>query len=303
MSRLIFVFYFFLLLLLIGTGIADAVTVNIKPENPVKGDVVTIYGTAGPNEEVRVDISFEKTVTVRDNRYIFSVDGVKIPEGKNKFTVMAYGCENLKVSVRLFNLIWVTLGSEASNGVATFSQSNVPAGTYNVVIHGKSNKSSVRLKITATGYIKADEKGRFSYSYDTSSLPPGEFTVSVDGITKIVTLETSQSSGSGSSESYPTPTSTPTLTTTLPATTATAIPTPTSLTVTTPTKVVTTTVTILTPTTEIPQQNLTPTQTKTTGEQNGAKTNQISLPFQIPGFEFTIAIISLILVSAYRRLR
>ena len=202
--RLLTTFFIFsFILLIVGTGLAKSEVVDFKiiPENPVKGDVVTIQGTASPNEDVRIDVSFEKVVTVQNGEYLFSVNGVKIPSGKNRFTVTAYGCDNLKVSVKIF-FIWITLSSEANNGVATVSQSNVPSGTYDVTIHGKSGQSTVRLKIVATGYIKADENGKFSYSYETSSIPPGQFTVVAGGMSKTVTLY----------EVAPTPTYTPTST-------------------------------------------------------------------------------------------
>jgi hypothetical protein len=321
MKKRVFVLLFFIFTVLIGT--ANAVDFNISPENPVKGNVVTIYGTANPNEDVKIEISFEKVVPVQNGEYVFSVNGVKIPEGKNRFTVTAYGCDDLKVSVKiLFNLVWVTLSSEASNGVATVSQSNVPPGTYDVVIHGKSSQTSVKLKITATGYIKADKNGKFSYSYDTSSIPPGEFTISVGGITKTVTLaekSASPSSGSsggsaggGSSAPTPTPTQMP-----MPTPTHTPTPTPTPTpTITTPKRTP-----IPTPTPHTPVKNppvsptptLTPENTPTTAgsstqqvnETNKANKNQKpSLSIQIHGFELTTAVVCLILaIIANRRFR
>lgn len=309
---------FFVASLLIGVGLASAKVIdfNIKPENPVKGDVVTIYGTASPNEEVRVDISFEKIVPVRNGEYVFSVNGVKIPKGKNKFTVIAYGCDNLKVSVKIFfNLIWVTLSSEASNGVATVSQSNVPSGTYDIVIHGKSSQGSVKLKITATGYIKADENGKFSYSYDTSSIPPGKFVISVDGLTKTVTLAEPASSSSGLSSSSSSGGSSGGGGSSAPISTPTPIPTPIPTPTPTETPHVAPTPTITTPAqsstpertpvpTPTPVQTPTTTVTQQVNEVNRPNQNKAKWSIQIPGFRSTVAIISLILaVFTYKRLK
>ncbi|MBO8183036.1 MAG: hypothetical protein H0Z28_09630 [Archaeoglobus sp.] len=169
---------------------AEVIDFSISPEKPVKGDLVEIYGKTNPNEEVKVEIQFEKIIAVENGRYSFSISGLKIPEGKNRFTVTAHPCDNLKVSVKLlFNLIWITLGSEAENHTATVSQANVPAGTYDILIHGKSKQESVKLKITAIGYIKADEKGDFSYTYDTTPMPSGDFIVEIGGKRKIIKLE------------------------------------------------------------------------------------------------------------------
>jgi|Deesub1362B_J571_1020462.scaffolds.fasta_scaffold00093_19 hypothetical protein len=218
---------FFIGVVFLSTVRAEVVDLSVSPENPVRGDMVTVYGTASPNEEVRVDVSFEKVVPVQNGEYLFTIDDVVIPEGKNRFTVTAYGANDLKVSVRLFfNLIWVTLGSEASNGVATVTQGNVPPGTYDVQIHGKSSQNSVRLKITATGYIKADGEGRFSYSYKTSSMPLGDFVIKAGGVSKVVTL--SEYAGSlGSSSSSSTSGSGGGGGSTLPASSTTPAPTPT----------------------------------------------------------------------------
>lgn len=284
MPRLLTILFFVFLLIGVGIASAEVMNFNIRPENPVKGDVVTIYGTASSNEEVKVDISFEKVVPVQNGEYVFSVNGIKIPEGKNKFTVTAYGCIDLDVSARRqiiggLYTPWITLSKEATNGVASISQS-VPSGTYDVLIHGKSGQSSVKLKITATGYIKADESGKFSYSYDTSSIPPGEFVISVGGLTKIITLAESASSPSGSSGGSSSgssggggssaPISTPT-------------PTP----------------------THTPVQTPTTAGSNTQNETNKAnQTQNASRSIQIPGFEFITVITSLILaVFAYKRLK
>lgn len=216
-----------LFVLLTGLSSAEVVDFGVKPENPVKGDVVTIYGTAGPNEEVRIDISYERDVPVQNGEYIFSVDGIEIPDGKNKFTVTAYGCADLDVSARRriiggLYTPWVTLSEEATGGIASISQS-APPGTYDVLIHGRSNRSSVRLKITATGYVKADESGRFSYSYETSSVPLGEFVVSAGGLTKIITLAEPSGGLSEGGPPAPAPASAPVST---PTPTPTPAPTP-----------------------------------------------------------------------------
>ncbi len=87
-------------------------------------------------------------------------------------------------------VLWVTKSSEASGDTATVSQSNVPPGTYTIKIDGDAGEgvSEVNLKITAFKGIKADSNGNFSYSYNTTAVPPGNFEVKVGGITKEITL-------------------------------------------------------------------------------------------------------------------
>ncbi len=211
---------FVLLFLFVNAVGAEVINFNVKPENPMKGEDVTIYGEAEPEEELRIEISFENVVLVKDNKYVFSVEKMKIPEAENRFTVRAEGCDNQKVSVRRFILgistPWITLSSEASEGVSKITQANVPAGTYDVLVHGSSSEGSVRLIITAEGYEKADDAGKFSYGYETTPLPVGTFIVQAGNMTKIVTLHSSPPSngragggGGVAPETTPTPTATP----------------------------------------------------------------------------------------------
>lgn len=163
---------------------------EISPETPVVGDTLRIKGTASPEEEIDVTVTFEKTVPVSGGKYEYILEGVEIPEGfDNSFTVRASGAEDLNVRVKI--LVWITLSSEASGGYATVSQSGVPPGTYMIRIDGnaESGASTTDLKITARQRIKADSEGDFSYSYNTKAVPPGDFEIKVGGSTKTITLD------------------------------------------------------------------------------------------------------------------
>jgi len=151
---------------------------------------VKVLVKADPNEELTVSISFEKILPVSEGKYEYGLSGVNIPSTPNSFTVKAVNVKNLYVSVKVLLLFWLTKGVEAKDGVATISQGNVPAGTYDVVIYGDAveGASKVTIQITASTRIVTDENGHYEYRYDTSSIPPGKFTVKVGGITKTVTL-------------------------------------------------------------------------------------------------------------------
>ncbi|MBE8539352.1 hypothetical protein [Geoglobus acetivorans] len=323
MARALPLFFVLITILLQNTVSAAVLGLTLTPENPVKGDVVVISGTASPGEEVRIDITFEKVVAVNNGEYVFSVSGINIPNTKNRFTVTAYGCLDLDVSARrlligsLYLPAWVTLNKDATNGVATISQS-VPAGTYDVIIRGKSGESTVRLKITATGYITADENGKFSYTYDTSPLPPGEFVISAGGVKRVITLSekysspatSSGGSGGGLSAQASTPTTTPTPVQTptpemTPTTTPTLSPTPANTPVSTPKPEKTlepnrtgtaTPTPISTPEngvnrTEEPDE----TNNTASGQENAA-----SISIQIPGFEFLTAVLVIAALQVWR---
>ena len=159
------------------------------PQEPVCGDTLNINGSASPGEEVDVFVTFEKTIPVPEGRFEYTLENVTIPEGlDNLFTVEARGVNNLNVRVKM--VIWATKSSGASEGTATVSQSNVPAGTYTIKIDGNAGEgvSEVNLKITASQGIRADSNGNFSYSYNTTAVPPGNFEIKVGGVTKEITL-------------------------------------------------------------------------------------------------------------------
>lgn len=179
-----------ILILLTISPVAAAVSGwEISPEEPVSGDTLRIKGSASPEEEIEVQVTFEKTVQASGGKYEYTLDDVKIPEGfNNRFTVQANEANNLNVRVKM--LIWVTKSSEASGNTATVTQSSVPPGTYQIKIDGdaKEETSTVDLKITAVQQVKADSNGDFSYSYNTKAVPPGDFEVKVGSITKKITL-------------------------------------------------------------------------------------------------------------------
>ena len=187
---------FFSLILFAGTVVAEAkaevVNFEVKPQNPVKGEVVTIDGQAQPGENVTIKVSFEKLVPVEDAKYTFFIPKINIPETVNRFTIRAEGCEDMKVSIKDHAErypLGVTFCSEASGDVAEVSVADIPAVIYDIRIHGKSLEESVRLTITADlGYEKADEKGNFRHTYDTSSVPLGEFIVQAGNKTETVHL-------------------------------------------------------------------------------------------------------------------
>ncbi|MHC1625306.1 MAG: PGF-CTERM sorting domain-containing protein [Methermicoccaceae archaeon] len=172
----------------IGTVTATVSEFNVTPTEPVKGDVVHIEGSASPSEDVIVKITFGKTVSVESGEFVYRLYDVVIPSGPNRFTVTATNCEHLDVSVH--KLIWITKGNDGSGGTATVSQSNVPAGTYDIRIKGQATDgaSSSSLTIVAQSTLTADSSGKFSYEYDTSSVPPGVFTLDVGGVTKTLVL-------------------------------------------------------------------------------------------------------------------
>jgi hypothetical protein len=188
-----------LVLLSISPAAASVSDWDFSPQNPVSGDTLTIKGSASPGEKTDLFVNFEKTVPVSGGKFEYVLEDVKIPEGlKNSFKVEASGAKNLNVRVKM--VIWITKSSDASGNTATVSQSNVPPGTYTIRIDGDAGEgaSEVNLKITAFQEIEADSNGDFSYSYNTKSVPPGNFEIKVGGISKEINVQPKGTLGSTS---------------------------------------------------------------------------------------------------------
>jgi hypothetical protein len=186
-----------LALLLIFPVAASVSDWEYSPQEPFSGDILSIKGTASHDEKIDAFVTFEKTVPVSGGEFEYILEDVKIPDGfNNVFKVEANGAENLNVRVKM--VVWVTKSSEASGNTAIVSQSSVPPGTYRIKIDGDAREgvSNVNLKITAFQGIEADSDGEFSYSYGTKAIPSGDFELKVGGITKIVTIESEETSGS-----------------------------------------------------------------------------------------------------------
>jgi hypothetical protein len=162
---------------------------EITPQNPVVGDVMQIKGTGFTGENAKVMVTFEKEIEVDDGSYEYTLENVVIPS-RASFTVQATGADDL--NVRAKTLLWITKSAEAKDGVATVSQEEVPEGTYTIRIDGKSNASSVKIKITAIQEMEVDSEGNISYEYDTSSIPAGNFEVKVEDSTKQIELQSSE---------------------------------------------------------------------------------------------------------------
>ena len=179
----------FLILTLSASVYASVEYVKITPENPVQGDVVSITVKASPFEEVQVTVLFSKTLEASGGEYTWRLNGVRIPSTPNTFEVRAENVRNLHVAVKVL-LIWVTKSVDAKGGVASMSQSDIPVGTYDVVIYGEAldKASKVTITVTASTTIKMNRNGLYTYSLDTSNIPAGTFTVRVGEVEKTITL-------------------------------------------------------------------------------------------------------------------
>jgi len=159
---------------------------ELTPENSA-GDVIEIKGTGFVGDTEKVQVSFEKDVTVQDGEYEYMLENIIIPSGfDNSFTVQATGADDLNVRAKI--ILWLTKSAKAQNGIATVSQTGVPPGTYNIRIDGKASGPTVKLKITAVQEVEVDSEGNLNYEYNTKSIPAGSFKVIIGGVEKQIEL-------------------------------------------------------------------------------------------------------------------
>jgi len=189
-ARVFIAILYALLILSVTVPLCSAAVteLSVYPEYPVVGDEITINGTAAPDESIDTTVSFNQTVNVSDGTYKYRIDDVEIPDGPNTFQVRGEKVKDLNVRVKI--LFWITKSADAESGVATVSQSNVPSGTYDIIIDGQpeDGESTVNLTINASSSIKADTQGYFEETYATNSIPPGIFELSAGEINEIITL-------------------------------------------------------------------------------------------------------------------
>ncbi len=172
---------------------------EISPANPVVGDTILITGSASPKEEVGFLVYFEKDVPVIGGTYTYELQNVEVPDFNNCFTVRAEGVEDLYVRGKL--VLWRQKSTKANEGIAVLSAERVPPGTYQLKLDGnaKNGETRVKLKVTALQVVKADSEGKFSYTYNTGSVPSGKYEITGGNYAITVTLQPEGSLVSGPS--------------------------------------------------------------------------------------------------------
>jgi hypothetical protein len=163
-------------------------SVDVMPKNPVQGDVVTVTVTATPNKSVPVSVDFSTNLTIINGGYEILLEGLKVPDPPNSFTVSASGVQDLNISVKFG--VWLTKSATASGGVATILQDGVPAGSYDVRIFGGASPgvSEVGIKVVAASKVVIGSDGIYTYNYDTAVIPVSSLKVVAGEVTRTIIL-------------------------------------------------------------------------------------------------------------------
>jgi len=174
-------------ILIIFTLLSSCCAFDLSPANPSPGDKITLTGTASPSEEVSLRSSFTINLPVAAGQYEYETS-VEVPQKPNRFEVTARNVQNFNAGVKLG--IWITKSFSSSGGTASISQSDVPAGRYNLKMFGKALPGStvVPVEVVAETQIKADSGGKYTMNIDTSGIPAGDYRIEGAGDMKTIRL-------------------------------------------------------------------------------------------------------------------
>ncbi|MBI9030477.1 hypothetical protein JEZ13_00535 [bacterium] len=137
-----------------------------------QGEELMISGKTKPDKSIKLDVNFEMSIPVNDNRYEHRFDDVAINSIPNEFHVEAYDVKNMTFTVRM--LMPFKQYREAENGRAIYIDKDVPSGNYDIIINGDTESvENVLLKIKASQTIVSDSEGNFVYGYPTKAFPVG----------------------------------------------------------------------------------------------------------------------------------
>jgi hypothetical protein len=175
---------------------------EVSQANPSPGEEIILKGTAAPDTEVNLRSSFQMDLPVENGRYEYETS-VEIPQKPNRFTVTASNVKDLNAGVKM--VIWITKRFEASGGVATISQSDVPPGRYALKMFGEASPgaTAVLVKVEADTSVKTDSKGEYSLAIDTSGVPAGDYHIEGNGDSKTIRIGSpaaAATSGGGGNE-------------------------------------------------------------------------------------------------------
>lgn len=176
-----------LILLLAVSALALICTPAMAFETSVTDSSVTITGKAAPDDQLRFAASFHMQLPVEAGQYQYETS-ISVPQKPNRFAVRVQNVQDLNAGMKMG--VWLTKHFEASSGVATLSQSNIPMGRYNLKIFGQAltGRSSVPVDVSVETEVKANKNGDYSLTIDTTGIPHGEYTIRGAGKTKTINV-------------------------------------------------------------------------------------------------------------------
>jgi LEA14-like dessication related protein len=156
---------------------------GLRVFNANAGQVVNFEGQGTPNTDVYIEVTTKTSINAPGGRYGISLNGIKIPSGTNRFSITAENVDTMTVagSSLTNSQISAAQGVEVGkNSVGSLSKSNIPAGTYNLMIYGSTKDSKIDVSASAGCMVHVDSNGNYYSSVSTQGMPPGMYKVKQD---------------------------------------------------------------------------------------------------------------------------
>jgi len=175
---------FLLLLSLVPVVSAVVQDVQVSPSNPEQGDTIYVHIYADPNEEIDVTMTFNLNLPVQSGSYVVRFKNVQIIDPVNSYTVRTNDVKTLNIATA-FNY-----PVDVINKVGEKTISDIIPSTYDIKISGyaEDGEEYVSCLVTAWSKLTINSNGEYTLSYDLGEIPPGEFTATIGGVNKQLTI-------------------------------------------------------------------------------------------------------------------
>jgi hypothetical protein len=163
--------------------------VEITPLNPKPGDQINIKIRGACDERAPIELNYEQTVPIIDNKFIVQINKVQVPWPKNRLSIEAKNVATMSVAAKF--LFWISKKVDVVDGVAIYTLKDVPRGSYSVKLNGTAPQGTtfVTIKVTAFSELQLDEAGNCIYTFHPNPERGGNLAVKCNQIEKRVEIK------------------------------------------------------------------------------------------------------------------
>jgi len=203
-----FIWIFFLLFIMIASVTIAKGELQVSPLKVKPGESIKLIITDQPGQIIDLAIKYTGDL---DSSITYNVifSNVKLTSGTNSLDVKLGNIVNLTLTIRYGSITYIK-NVNATSGTASLIRSNIPAGSYTIKANGHSipEEDSIPIKFKISLKVETDSNGNYTYTINTKNVPPGTFTITAQGQTKQVQINTEDSTQSSITISPPSPPST-----------------------------------------------------------------------------------------------
>jgi hypothetical protein len=170
---------------------AQVYSMNVTPDSPKPGDLITIDLQSKPRNKLNITITKNRVINVTNDEFSFTLDKFEIQQNMENIQIEVKNVELLLATI-FINESQTTQTVQGIDGYTKLVQNLSPPGIYWVQLSGYSttNVEQVFVNVTVQIGIVSDDKGKSTVIYDTTGLPPGEITVEAGACVEKVLLRT-----------------------------------------------------------------------------------------------------------------